>query len=91
MDDDEEKLPAFAEDNWQIINTPSAVLRMDKPCERCNIPAINPDNLNSEQAVQDYLLKYRKINKRILFGVCGHGVKLGRLRIGDCLTVVKRG
>ncbi len=87
VDDDEGEMPPFVEDNWQIIDTPSAVLRMDKHCERCNIPAINPDSLDNEDAVQDYLLTYRKINKRILFGVCGHGVKLGHLRVGDCLTV----
>lgn len=80
-------LSAFAEDNWQSIHTPSVTLAKEKLCERCNIPNINPDNLSIDKAVLKYLVTHRKINGKPCLGINARSEKLGRLAVGDSVSI----
>lgn len=84
---DNGELSPFAEDHWQTILTPGCALAVEKLCERCNIPTINPDTLTVNTVVSDYFNRYRLIGGRPMFGICGRGAKLGQLRVGDSITV----
>ncbi|WP_218110636.1 MOSC domain-containing protein [Ostreibacterium oceani] len=80
---------AFAEDDWQRITTCGVSMHVQMPCERCNVPAINPDSGEHEEAVLDYLRRYRLPEGRrvSIFGVTTRVTKLGRLRVGDVMNV----
>ncbi len=84
--DSENNLPAFAEDAWKHVQTQSCSVILNKPCERCNIPNINPDTLTAEKAVGDYLNTYRRFEGRPIFGVCGGVENVGTLKVGDEMT-----
>lgn len=81
-------LPAFAEDYWQQVHTPFTTLAIEKLCERCNVPSINPENLCIEHAVHNYLSTHRLINGKLCLGVNGRGAKLGRLQVGEAVSAV---
>ncbi len=83
----DEKLAAFCEDNWQEISTQQVTLEITKLCERCAIPSINPQTLEKEKAVDQYLKQYRIINRKPVFGVCGYGSQLGKLTVGDIVKI----
>ncbi|MDP8079794.1 MOSC domain-containing protein [Phocoenobacter skyensis] len=85
----DEILDAFSEDNWQKVSTEQIDLTITKLCERCAIPSINPQTLDKERAVDNYLKQYRIIDKKPMFGVCGYGSKLGTLNIGDTIIVTE--
>ncbi len=85
VEETENHLPAFAEDTWQSIRTKTCSIVFHEPCERCNIPSINPDTLTVEKAVSNYLTTYRRSGGRPIFGVCGGVEKAGILQVGDFL------
>lgn len=85
--DSDNTLAAFAEDYWQTVQTDFTAIRINKRCERCNIPSIHPDTLTTDAAVNHYLQTHRLIDGKPLFGICGTGTKLGKLRVGDAVHI----
>lgn len=82
-----EHITAFAEDDWQHVQTEQVALQISKLCERCAVPGINPQTLDREKAVYAYFKQHRLKDKKPMFGVCGHSTKAGILTVGDTLNV----
>ena len=83
---EKDKIATFAEDYWEKIKVQNIEIIINKPCERCNIPSINPDTLAVNRSVHDYFKQYRMFNRRLLFGVCGSATKSAILHLGDSIT-----
>lgn len=60
----------FAEDGWKRIRIGSAVLRIEKPCERCAFTTVDPDSgeKTSDQEPLRTLASFRKTAAGVLFG-----------------------
>ena len=57
-----------AEDHWRRIQIGATEVIITGPCTRCNIPAIDPDSLETTPGFNSALAEYRCIDKRIVFG-----------------------
>lgn len=78
---------AFIEDTWESVRTEHVEFSISNLCERCAVPTINPQTLDKEKAVNDYFRQYRLVDKKPVFGVCGNATKLGKLSVGDKVSV----
>lgn len=88
---------AHAEDNWQRIRVGETELAIVKPCVRCSIPALDPDEMTETPGFNRTLATYRKFDGRIIFGqnalVKGKGKGKGQgegkiIRVGDPVDVL---
>jgi uncharacterized protein YcbX len=83
----------FEEDSWQRISIDTMKLDIVKPCSRCVIPTINLQTAESERAVLQVMLEYRKKGKNIYLGqnlVHSPGVnKMANLVVGQEVEVIK--
>jgi uncharacterized protein YcbX len=63
-----ENTAAFAEANWSSLTADNLQMKVVKPCERCVIPALNPNTAKREASILPVLLKHCRTNKKIIFG-----------------------
>lgn len=66
---------AFAERNWSSMTAKSldtvgnsVEMKVVKPCERCVIPALNPNTAKRETSILPVLIEYCRRNKKLYFG-----------------------
>jgi len=78
----------YAEDSWQTLNVAGIELSLVKPCSRCIIPSIDPQTAEKQMQVNEALMQYRRRDRKTFFGqnAIHHG--LGRLRVGDHVTII---
>ena len=80
----------FAEDGWQYIRIGEIEFKVSKPCERCILTTVNPDNgiIDTQQQPLSTLKTYRQANSgEVLFGQNLIPLTSGRINQGDKLTV----
>ncbi|MFT7005879.1 MAG: hypothetical protein ACJAXJ_000381 [Colwellia sp.] len=80
----------FAEDGWQYIRIGEIEFKVSKPCERCILTTVNPENgiKNPEQQPLSTLKTYRQtISGEVLFGQNLIPLTRGNIKQGDKLTV----
>ena len=63
-----ENTDVFAENNWAKLSTESVAMNVVKPCQRCVIPALNPNTGEREASILPVLLKHCRRDKKIYFG-----------------------
>jgi uncharacterized protein YcbX len=82
--------PAWAEDEWRglAIADGALSLRTPKPCARCTIPAVDPDDAALTKEPLRTLAKLRTRDHQALFGVNAIPDRDGTLRVGDDVRVV---
>jgi uncharacterized protein YcbX len=83
----------FEEDSWKRISIGSVKLDIVKPCSRCVIPTINLQTAETERAVLQVMLEYRKKGKNIYLGqnlIYSLGTsKMTSLEVGQEVEVIK--
>jgi uncharacterized protein YcbX/ferredoxin len=80
----------FAEDGWQYIRIGEIEFKVSKPCERCILTTVNPENgiKDAKQQPLSTLKTYRQANSgEVLFGQNLIPLTSGRINKGDKLTV----
>lgn len=78
---------AFAEDAWNYIQIGSVKFAVCKPCERCMVINVDPDEGIRQREPLKTLASYRKRDRKILFGQDLMALDLGKVREGDKVTV----
>jgi uncharacterized protein YcbX/ferredoxin len=80
----------FAEDGWQYIRIGEIEFKVSKPCERCILTTVNPENgiKDAKQQPLSTLKTYRQADSgEVLFGQNLIPLTSGRINKGDELTV----
>ncbi len=78
---------AYAEDTWREIQIGEISFRLPKPCDRCGIPALNPQTAELTKEPLTTLSKLRKWENKIYFGQNALHNQHGELKIGDSVKV----
>lgn len=80
---------AFAEDTWTQLRIGHHDFRLPKPCARCIMITQHPDTGDRNPRVLAELAAYRKVGRKVLFGMnaCWEGGE-GALRVGEAVEVV---
>lgn len=79
---------AFAEDQWNQFSIGDIQMRGVKLCSRCPLPNVDPDKgerISNEPIAT--LMKYRKWDHKVFFGMNVIHEKQGRVSVGDELIV----
>ncbi|MEH6448022.1 MAG: MOSC N-terminal beta barrel domain-containing protein [Oleispira sp.] len=88
----------FAERNWQsltasgLLSDANLEMTVVKSCERCVIPALNPNTAKREPSILPVLLKYCRREKKIHFGqnlTFNYFDKL-EVKVGQALTITEK-
>lgn len=79
----------YAEDQWQKLRIGELELELVKPCSRCIMPSINPDNATKEMAVNQVLQKTRRKGRETYFGQNALHSSNGKIRIGQPVSLVE--
>ncbi len=80
---------AFAEDEWRRIAINGIEFDVVKPCSRCVIPTLNPDDATRQPEVMQVLLKHRKQGNKVYLGQNLIHRGEGELAIGQELVVIE--
>ena len=76
------------EDNWKNIKIGEIEFNVVKPCARCVITTINPNDASKNKEPLATLSTYRNVNNKIMFGQNIIGLNEGTLKIGDKITLL---
>jgi uncharacterized protein YcbX len=76
---------AHEEDNWKYFSTGTAKLVGVKPCARCVMTTINPENASKGKEPLQTLNQYRNFGNKILFGQNLLVVEKGTIKVGDLI------
>jgi len=82
----------FAEDGWQYIRIGDVEFKVSKPCERCILTTVNPENgvKDAQQQPLSTLKTYRQTsNGEVLFGQNLIPLSSGSIKQGDKLIISK--
>ena len=80
---------AFAEDQWKRIRVGNIEFSVVKPCSRCVIPTIDINTgLKYPEPIRT-LGEYRKRDGKIYFGQNLIHSGLGKLKVGDHVTILE--
>ena len=79
----------FAEDNWKKIRIGEIILRIVKPCSRCNMPNVNLQTGQREKEPMRTLSQYRRRDNQVFFGqnVIAEGV--GEITVGMPVEIIE--
>jgi uncharacterized protein YcbX len=75
--------PAWAEDDWRALRIGALTLRTPKPCARCTIPGVDPDNAAITKEPLRTLAKLRTRDHQTLFGMNAIPDGEGTISVGD--------
>ncbi|RXK49892.1 MOSC domain-containing protein [Aquirufa rosea] len=81
---------AFEEDTWKQISLGSVLLSGAKPCARCQLITVNPQTGQISKEVMAKLAELRTFGNKVYFGQQFVPEHLGKLRLGDQITVQVR-
>ena len=82
---------AFEEDTWHEISIGSYVkLFGAKPCARCQLINVNPNDGTSDSNILKALSQTRKFENKVYFGQQFVPISLGEIKIDDLITIHKR-
>ncbi len=80
---------AFEEDTWSEVSIHSVSLSGAKPCARCQLVNVEPSTGEVEKAgVLKALANFRQKDHKVYFGQQMVPIHLGKIRVGDELTVM---
>lgn len=87
-------LPAWDEDCWETIRINDCVVDCVKPCQRCTMPQVVPDQgikHTTNEPADSLAANHSDANGKPLFGVHGLHRKAGcSIAVGDCVHVLSR-
>lgn len=79
----------WQEDQWRLVQIGSMLFDVVKPCSRCAIPTIDPNDGSKQPEVFRTLQQYRSKEGEVYFGQNLVPRSLGRLNLGDAVTVME--
>lgn len=79
----------WLEDQWRVVQIGSTVFDVVKPCSRCAIPTINPQDASKQPEVFSTLKRHRAKGGEVFFGQNLVPRSLGQLHVGDTMTVLE--
>jgi uncharacterized protein YcbX len=80
---------AFAEDTWDEVSISSTRLSGAKPCARCQLVNVEPSTGEVEKGgLLKALASFRQKDNKVYFGQQMVPIQLGKIRVGDELTVI---
>ena len=79
---------AWIEDDWKRLKINDVVLRIAKPCARCKVINIDPENGEINPEVLQALGKMRIVDNKILFGMNAIVEKTGMIAKGDNVKIM---
>jgi hypothetical protein len=80
----------YEEDGWSDLLIGSIAFRVPKPCDRCSVPAVDPETGERGKEPIRTLAQYRKRDDKVWFGInLIHGAT-GTIRRGDTVQVLTR-
>ncbi len=79
---------AFAEDRWKRIRIGDVEFRAAKPCARCVMTTVNPQDLSTGKEPIRTLARYRRWDGQTWFGMNLIPAGQGMVRVGDPVTVL---
>lgn len=80
-------LAAHEEDNIKAIQIGNITIQLAKPCSRCVIPSIDQTTGEKNKGVLPALVKYRKKDNQVFFGMNGLHQSLGKLKQNAPVTI----
>jgi len=81
----------FEEDTWHEISIGSDVkLFGAKPCARCQLINVNPNDGTSDSNILKTLSQTRKFENKVYFGQQFVPISMGEIKIDDLITIHKR-
>lgn len=80
----------FAEDDWSEIQIGEVRIALVKPCSRCTMVDVDPDQGRRKGGVLAQLSRTRRVGNRVLFGQNGIPRSLGRIKVGDPVVAIAR-
>ena len=81
---------AFEEDTWHEISIGNEVkLFGAKPCARCQLINVNPNDGTSDSNILKTLAQIRKFDNKVYFGQQFVPISLGEIKVGDTITIHK--
>ena len=82
---------AFAEDGWGRIRVGEAEFDVAWQCSRCILTTVDPDTGERDEGGEpiETLKTYRRVNGPVMFGQNLLPRKLGRVRVGDEIEVLR--
>ena len=80
----------FEEDSLKKIKIGNIIFDVVKPCERCIIPTTDQETAKRNEEPLLTLSKYRKENNKIFFGQNLIQNNLGKISVGDEITILER-
>ena len=83
--------PSYSEDCWREIRIGKIELRLPKPCSRCAIPTIDPENAQTGKEPLTTLNRLRKWQNKVYFGQNAIHNQCGTLNIGDKVEILITG
>lgn len=78
----------FEEDSWKQIKIGSVIFSVCKPCERCMVINVDPDEGVRNREPLKTLASFRKRDRKILFGQDLVALNEGIIRVGDKVIVL---
>ena len=79
---------AFAEDRWKRIRIGGVEFRAAKPCARCVMTTVNPQDLSTGKEPIRTLARYRRWDGQTWFGMNLIPTGQGMVQVGDHVTVL---
>ena len=81
----------YEEDDWKVVRIGSIVFDVAKPCTRCTLTTVNPDNgtPSTDSEPLATLIKTRQLPEGICFGVNLVPRSEGMLQLGDPVEVLE--
>lgn len=85
--------PAWAEDCWRRIRIGEVVFRLPKPCSRCVVTTVDQESGQrpDRQEPLRTLARFRRADDGVMFGQNMIPEGLGRVAVGDAVTVLEAG
>jgi len=81
---------AFEEDTWQEISIGNSVkLFGAKPCARCQLINVDPNDGTSDSTILKALSQTRKFENKVYFGQQFVPISLGEIKVGDRININK--
>jgi hypothetical protein len=81
---------AFEEDTWQEISIGNSVkLFGAKPCARCQLINVDPNDGTSDSTILKALSQTRKFENKVYFGQQFVPISLGEIKLGDLINIHK--
>ena len=80
----------YEEDTWKLIKIGDCELQIVKPCSRCVLTTVDPETgeFSGKEPLRT-LASYRKQNGKVMFGQNLITQKLGRLKVGMTVQIIR--